>query len=218
MDGGSRKGISVTDCKAYRPRFTKPEEVAAWLSRHGWTKQGSVTEGRDASGNRVKRGEGDFEKVCDRVVRMYQTPNMGLLVTGGYGCGKTSLVLALHDYGRRFDMTLPDQVERLDGEGGYRSSFFELFDGSVFIDDLGAESGLISRGSGDRQITVRKPVVCEFICQYYRYGKGRLWITSNLGLNTDEFADRVGGRVFDRLKDLCVPVAMTGASKRKWVL
>ena len=204
--------------KEYKPRFSTAEEVGNYLPRHGWTKAGSVTEVRDPNNNPVKRGEGDFEKACERIVKMYSLPKMGLLVTGAYGCGKTSLVLSLKDYGKRFDMTLPEQVEQLDHEGGYRSGYWELFNGNVFVDDLGAESGLISRGAGGRQITMRKPVVCEFICQYFRYGKGRLWITSNLCINTGEFADHVGGRVFDRLKELCVPVALTGASKRKWVL
>lgn len=201
------------DSKEYKPRFASPEQVGQYLTRAGWTKAGSITQGKDGP-----VGVGDFEKVCDRVFKMYQSARRGLLVTGKYGCGKTSLVLALRDYGHRYDMTIPEQVEMLDHDGGYASVFNELFDGNVFIDDLGAESGLITRGCAGRQITVRKPVVCEFICQYFRYGKGRMWITSNLDIVTDELADAVGGRVFDRLKDMVVPVAMTGASKRRWVL
>ena len=202
----------------YVPRFASPEQVGAYLSKHGWTKAGSVTTGRNRDGMPVKHGEGDFEKVCERVFRAYQAPKLGLLVTGAYGCGKTSLVLALRDYGRRYDMTIPNQVEMLDCEGGYQSYYDEAFKSNVFIDDLGAESGLVTHGTGARQITVRKPVVCEFICQYFRYGRGRMWITSNLDMATDEFADAVGGRVFDRLKEMVVPVAMAGKSKRKWVI
>ena len=79
---------------------------------------------------------------------------------------------------------------------------------NVILDDLGAEN--IKNEYG-----VKRDIVGEFICRYHTRGKGRLFITTNL--RGPELLDKYGGRVVDRLKQLCVPFHMEGKSKRKWL-
>ena len=84
----------------------------------------------------------------------------------------------------------------------------EMCERNVILDDLGAEN--IKNEYG-----VKRDIVGEFICRYHTKGKGRLFITTNL--RGPELLDRYGGRVVDRLKQLCVPFHMKGKSKRQWL-
>ena len=109
---------------------------------------------------------------------------------------------------QKIDLTIPETVEWIDGQGGYASSINEMCEGNILLDDLGAEN--IKNEYG-----VKRDIAGEFICRYHTRGKGRLFITTNL--TGEQLLDRYGGRVVDRLKQMCVPVRMTGTSKRKWL-
>jgi DNA replication protein DnaC len=161
--------------------------------------------------NREVAGD-DFISLCNAASRAFSitTPRrVGLIVTGDYGCGKTFFIECLRVPNSQFiDLTLAETVEWLDQRGGYQTSLDEICNGNVILDDLGAES--IKNEYG-----VKRDIVGEFICRYHSKGKGRLFITTNL--RGPELLDRYGGRVVDRLKQLCVPFHMNGKSKRKWL-
>ena len=157
-------------------------------------------------------GSEDFGLLLDAAHKAFcitEPRRVGMIISGDYGCGKTHFVKCLKMGGARFiDLTLAETVEWLDQHGGYQSSLDEMCDCNVILDDLGAEN--IKNEYG-----VKRDIVGEFICRYHVRGKGRLFITTNL--RGPELLDRYGGRVVDRLKQLCVPVHMNGKSKRKWL-
>lgn len=153
----------------------------------------------------------DFVPLCNAASRAFgitQPRRVGMIISGDYGCGKTHFVKCLKLAGQFIDLTLAETVEWLDQHGGYQSTLDEMCEKNVFLDDLGAEN--IKNEYG-----VKRDIVGEFICRYHTRGKGRLFITTNL--RGPELLDRYGGRVVDRLKQLCVPFHMNGKSKRKWL-
>ena len=153
----------------------------------------------------------DFIPLCTATSKAFgiTTPRrVGMIISGDYGCGKTFFVKCLKLNGTFIDLTLAETVEWLDQHGGYQSSLNDMCDRNIILDDLGAEN--IKNEYG-----VRRDIVGEFICRYHTRGKGRLFITTNL--RGAELLDRYGGRVVDRLKQLCVPFHMKGKSKRQWL-
>ena len=56
----------------------------------------------------------------------------------------------------------------------------------------------------------------DFIQRYHYKGKGRLMVTTNL--NSSQINERYGGRVLDRLLEMCVVYKMSGNSKRERVV
>jgi len=160
--------------------------------------------------DREKAGQ-DFDTLVEAGVKafsMTEPRRVGMIVTGDYGCGKTHFIKCLKLKGLFVDLTISETVNWLDQRGDYSNGIEELCERNIFLDDLGAEN--IKNEYG-----VKRDIVGEFICRYHTRGKGRLFITTNLRGN--ELIDRYGGRVVDRLKELCVPVRMTGKSKREWL-
>lgn len=156
-------------------------------------------------------GAGDFKVLLDAAHKAFNITKprrVGMIISGDYGCGKTFFVKCLRLGGTFVDLTLTEAIEWIDQHGGYSSGINDLCKGNVILDDLGAES--IKNEYG-----VKRDIVGEFICRYHSHGTGRLFITTNL--RGEEITDRYGGRVVDRLKQLCVPVHMDGKSKRKWL-
>ena len=78
---------------------------------------------------------------------------------------------------------------------------------NVVLDDLGAEPPVCSYG-------VRRELAGEFITRYHMLGRGRLFITTNL--DGDAMLNQYTMRITSRLKDLCVPLHLTGRDKRTW--
>lgn len=150
----------------------------------------------------------------DRAVKVacaaYGQLHKGIIASGEYGCGKTHFISALTGFDRipyKFDMNDRISREFLDPNGGYRDEYNNLFKHSIFIDDLGAE---LRKNYGENDYSEAK----DFICEYHTRGQGRLFVTTNL--TGEEIVNAYGGRFFDRLKDLCVPLKFLGGSKRKW--
>ena len=85
----------------------------------------------------------------------------------------------------------------------------DLNEMSIYFDDLGAETPVNEYG-------IRIETVADFICEWHTlHTPGtRMIITTNL--NTEGIDSRYGGRVLSRLKDLCIPLRLTGKDKRKW--
>lgn len=196
----SPQGTSVQEQKPSEPKrtlyYNKREDLVQILTQNGY--------------DRSIAGE-DYDALVDCAVKTFNITKprrVGMIITGDYGCGKTHFLKCLKLSGTFIDLTLTETVEWIDQHGGYQSSLNELCEGNVILDDLGAES--IKNEYG-----VKRDIVGEFICRYHTRGKGRMFITTNL--RGTELLDRYGGRVVDRLKQLCVPVRMTGKSKREWL-
>jgi len=170
------------------------------LEEGGWTRQVA--------------GDTDFTNAIDAVMTMFEYPTMGLLVSGEYGSGKTSLIKALvhRKQYKPFTVRLGLETdagslepERLECD---RPGWNEEW---VFLDDLGSESRVNEYG-------IKREVVGEFITRWHTLVKkgGRLFITTNL--TADALNERYGGRILDRLKQIVIPLRLTGESKREWTL
>lgn len=162
--------------------------------------------------DRKVTGEADFAALMKGTARAFSITSprrVGVIITGKFGCGKTFFVRSLGMSGVKFiDMTIPSSVQYLKDNEDCTSEAENILNYNVVLDDIGAECIRNEYG-------VKHDTVGEFICQYHRLGRGRLFVTTNL--SGTELLDRYGGRVVDRLKELCVPIRMTGESKRKWL-
>jgi len=149
----------------------------------------------------------DFDLAVDSLLTANEK-KIGLIVSGDYGCGKTSFVMSCGFVAKKIECTIPERVECLKFSD-YQDYVNELLSRNVLLDDIGAEC--LQNDFG-----IKRDLVGDFICRYHLYGKGRLFITTNL--RGAELLDRYGGRVMSRLKDLCYPVRFNGKDKRKWEL
>lgn len=137
------------------------------------------------------------------------TLRKGLFVWGGFGSGKTHLMMTI----RRFIPSMvtvnlgdPVHAEAIDLEKN-REWCDAVMDNSVFLDDLGSEATLNQFGS------VRERAG-EFITYYHLHGRGSLYVTTNL--SSEELERRYTMRVLSRLKDLTVPLHLKGPDKRNF--
>ncbi len=151
----------------------------------------------------------DYAKGVDAAVKAFASPRLGVIVSGQYGCGKTHYIRAVAGAVRIRDMNLPEEVKYLDWNLYPEEVERWIRDADTVIDDLGAEPVVNEYG-------VKRDIVVEYVCRLHAKGRGRLFITTNLG--GEELAARYGGRFVSRLKDLCVPVRFTGNDKRRWTL
>ena len=153
-------------------------------------------------------GERDFDEAARAVAACSLTARKGLYVWGTFGCGKTSLVVAATRITRLPTVTLPlaTQSDLLDRDVWPHFNK-ELLDQNVVLDDLGAEPPVCDYG-------VRRELAGEFITRYHQDGHGRLFITTNL--DGEAMLDRYTMRITSRLKDLCMPLRLTGRDKRAW--
>ena len=136
----------------------------------------------------------------------------GVIVSGEYGVGKSCLVRAIaaaFRYRPRIvDLADSREIGKLD-EAWMDYNSENLYATNVVLDDLGAEKPQNDYG-------IRFERAGEFIANYHARGKGRLIISTNL--TTAEIDSRYGGRVLSRLKDLCVPLRLSGRDKRTWTV
>lgn len=160
--------------------------------------------GVDADGKPVD----DFAAACAALRAVMSETGKGLIVSGEYGCGKTSLVRTWRGAVNMYDMNNREHRAMLD-PAQYPESLPALFAGGAFIDDLGAELRM-HYGEGD--YSEARDFICEFHAR--KTAEARLYITTNLRMR--ELLERYGGRLVDRLKDLCVPLRLHGKSKREW--
>ena len=178
--------------------MTTRDSIAIYLERHGWTRRIA--------------GEKDFTAAIE-AIKLADDSGLGLLIAGPCGVGKTLLVkLVAKAYGphRFLELSDPNDVEKLSNE--WQELWSEDLNAeNVVLDDIGAESPVNDYG-------VRLEPVAVFLAQRHNRFAGfpfpRLFATTNL--NSGELDNRYGGRMYSRLKDLCVPLRLTGPDKRRW--
>ena len=174
-------------------------KIERYLESHGWTRRVA--------------GDADFNAALHAVEQMAKT-GKGLVVSGEYGVGKSALAAiasrAFSGSVFKVRLAIPGDLERLTrpwqeywAENPYAQN--------VWLDDLGAEQAANEYG-------VRIERASDFIVAWHelRAAGVRLVVTTNL--TTSELDARYGGRVFSRLKDLCIPLRLTGTDKRQWTL
>ena len=176
------------------PAAEKVERAGRCLAMNGW--------------NPNVAGEADFTAACSAWAKCTCVPRKGLFIHGSFGCGKTALMEAIRRTvgGLWVNLANPDEAERLDAKV-WPNWNADAMRRTVFLDDLGAESAANEYG-------VRRELAGEFIVAYHRMGEGRLYVTTNL--SGENMVDRYGSRVCSRLKELCLPLHLAGADKRKW--
>ena len=159
---------------------------------------------------------------------MSGAPRTGLQIAGNVGAGKTSIAAALaHDCGEPHQATMittrgiaSDQLEhRREHAGGPSPLERALQKPVLVIDDLGAEAGW----------PTGIDLVADLILKRYDQQQervtsdGRVWtliVTTNLSWRELEQLyghrdGRQGRRIADRLRHLCTPLQVTGASRRE---
>ena len=174
-------------------RSVSSEKIAALLEANGWM--------------RSVAGDEDFDKAVQAIVTMYAS-GRGLFLTGEAGCGKTQLLKALQKI-MGLDCYCWFYCKDADDMAALRPSDSDALNHNVFVDDIGSEE--IVREYGN---TV--DVVGNFIQLYHYRGKGRFLATTNL--NSQAINERYGGRILDRLLEMCVVLKLRGKSKRKRII
>ena len=155
-------------------------------------------------------GECDFAAAARTFAKIAANRHVGLFVWGGFGSGKTALARAVCSRLAVPPVWVslgdPESVERLDADVWPHWNEVAL-GRCVVLDDLGAEATLNDFG-------IRRELAGEFIVRYHLHGRGRLLVTTNL--SGEELEARYTMRVCSRLKDLCLPLHIRGADKRRW--
>ena len=174
-------------------------KIETYLESNGWT--------RDAA------GAADFSAAV-AAIKAADEGRLGLLVSGGCGVGKTALVKIVapaFGHHRFIDLSDREEAEKMSDE--WQELWGEnLHEENVVLDDVGAELPANEFG-------IRLEPVAVFIAARHSRCLGRspfprLFVTTNL--TAAEMDARYGGRTYSRLKDLCVPLKLTGNDKREW--
>jgi DNA replication protein DnaC len=127
----------------------------------------------------------------------------GIFVAGAPGCGKTALLKCLQkNYKNNIFLYCKDK----DDIEYMKRKCVDEYVCNIFIDDLGCEEIMKEYGN-----TI--DVVGDFIQYLHNRFKGYVFISSNNGLKW--MNERYGGRVMDRVLDMCVCFQMSGSSKRE---
>ena len=179
------------------PEEPSPELVAkcgAYLERRGWIRE--------------MAGDADFAAASLALARC-QTQNRGIFVFGRYGCGKTAFMRAIRPLFEpvHFVPLNDPEFAELMNAGDWPNWNADAMRCSVILDDLGAESAECDYG-------VKRECAAEFAVRYHRNGQGRLFVTTNL--TGEAIAERYTARLTSRIKDMCIPLHLTGADKRRW--
>ena len=186
----------------------RSEKVADALDRLGW--------------KREIAGEDDFSKAVEAITKMFHQ-GKGLLITGEAGVGKTELMKVLAKKILHIDPTNWYYCKEQSDMDLLRGSNCEALRWSVILDDIGSEN--ISKEYGNRI-----DIVGDFIQRYHYRGNGRFLATTNLHSSRyvkdangnlidkykfDQLNELYGGRVIDRLFEMCVVLRLTGKTKRE---
>lgn len=138
--------------------------------------------------------------------------NIGLLFCGNTGSGKSYAALCIanslidREVPARY-ITFPEAVTTMREGGEARAALEKAVKNTplLILDDLGAEGGS----------DYSQSLVCQLVDMRDRTGKP-LIVTTNLPIAQFQgHADEQRARAADRIAKLCVPVSVTGASRRQ---
>ena len=204
-----------------------PELVAksgAYLERRGWTSGIAGEEDFAAASRALARcildglsggANPPGEPRLDGDVSPHLQParRRGIFVYGSYGSGKTAFLTAIRPLFRPVHfvpLNDPDYAELMDANI-WPNWTEDAIRCNVMLDDLGAESAITDYG-------IKRETAAEFIVRFHRHQFGfkprRLFVTTNL--TGEELAERYTARLTSRIKELCLPLHLRGADKRKW--
>ena len=213
--GEERKPYCLCKCRAERRdeeyRRIKLAERVAELRKNGFPEQkmlGWTFANDDGTNNKIiaamKNYTDNFEKMREN--------GKGLLLFGTVGTGKTyaaaCVANALIDRGIPAHMTnfarIANTVQGMfDGRQEYYDSFnrFPL----LIIDDLSAE----------RKTEYMQEIVFNVIDSRYRSGLPLIVTTNLTGEELKHPADITNQRTFSRLLEMCIPLEVSGADRRR---
>lgn len=163
--------------------------------------RGIVAERMKAHGYDPERNQIDFAEVVDRIARA-EASRRCVILSGGYGCGKTYAMQCAHPEARTVNMFRSGEVEWLKN-----AIEFCAVNPLILLDDVGAET--VDSNYGQAQDPFSK-----FILSWAAImdGKPRLLITTNL--NAAEMDKRYGARIMSRLTGICETYRMKGKDQR----
>lgn len=191
--GSVADSVLAASCKDAVPTQEYLDRLAALVEHFGW--------------HRSVAGDKDFFGAINAMATSY-VRHKGVIFYGSSGVGKTAFFNAACRRTRGtpifLDMSDPKVAAELDIEK-YPSVAEHLCQHNLRIDDLGAETPLTNYG-------FKRELAGEFICHYYRHGRGRLFITTNL--MPENLLARYDQRVFTRIFEMCEDYVFTGDNKR----
>ena len=176
---------------------TRIRNTSAMLERVGWKQ--SVA------------GREDFDLGVKTFIECaFSNTAKGVLVAGKSGVGKTAYAKAVQWYFRKgkilcLDLANAETLNLIDFQANPDIAI-EMCHSTLILDDLGAESTQSNFGQP-------REIAAEFIMRYHKErGDKRMFITTNL--TSGELLSRYQQRVMTRVKEMTIPIAFTGKSKR----
>lgn len=149
----------------------------------------------------------DWDGAIEVAATAYKN-NLGLLLAGNAGVGKTAFAMALSTFSKGYcefiDLADPIDADTMDIYA-YPNRTAERIWRNLILDDMGAEQTFSDYGR-------MRELVGEFICHYHSRGNGTIIITTNL--TGKDFLARYGQRVMSRLNDMCMVYRFEGTDKR----